>query len=119
MLSKIVAHLSEVADTVDLANVAWCRNIHGARAVHAACMGIGRTNDKTTSQSDRAARALAVLEVLSEAGADLVVENHEGQAIEVCEGMAEMLGEKEFGKSWRKLQRKQRVARRRKAKREL
>eukprot|EP01043_Picozoa_sp_COSAG02_P006495 COSAG02_NODE_185_length_30442_cov_59.370168_22_plen_84_part_00 len=83
-------------------------------------MGMGRTNDKTTRQSDRAARALTVLEVLSEAGADLVVEDDEGMAIDVCEGMAEMLGEKEFGKSWRKLQRKQRVARRRrKAKREL
>jgi hypothetical protein len=80
-------------------------------------MGIGRTNDRTTDQSARAARALSVLEVLSEAGADLVVESDEGEAIEVCEGMAEVLGEKEFGKSWRKLQRKQRMARRRKAKR--
>ena len=82
-------------------------------------MGIGRTNDKTTSQSNRAARALGVLETLSEAGANLIVENNDGQAMEVCEGMAQLLGEKEFGKSFRKLQRKQRMARRRKAKREL
>lgn len=97
--------------------VGRCRNIHGVRAVQAACMGIGRSNDKTTDQSGRAARALAVLEVLSKAGADLVVDNDEGKAIDVCEGMAEVLGEAEFGKSWRKLQRKQRAARRRKAKR--
>ena len=76
-------------------------------------------NDKTTNQSSRAARALAVLEELSEAGANLSVENNDGQAMEVCEGMAQLLGEKEFGKSFRKLQRKQRMARRRKAKREL
>ena len=82
-------------------------------------MGIGRTNDKTTDQSGRAARALAVLEVLSEGGASLIVENDEGMAMEVCEGMAEVLGETDFLKSWRKLQRKQRVARRRKAKRDL
>ena len=44
-------------------------------------MGIGRTNDRTTDQSARAARALSVLEVLSEAGADLVVESDEGEAI--------------------------------------
>ena len=82
-------------------------------------MGIGRTNDKTANQSSRAARALTVLEVLSEAGANLIVENNDGQAMEVCEGMGELLGEKEFAKSFRKLQRKQRMARRRKAKREL
>lgn len=85
-------------------------------------MGIGRTNDKTTDQSGRAARALEVLEVLSEAGADLTVENDDGEVMEVCEGMAQLLGEDGFGKTWRKLQRKQRkqrMAKRRKAKREL
>lgn len=40
-------------------------NIHGAPAVHAACMGIGRTNDNSTDLSGRSERALATIAVLA------------------------------------------------------
>jgi hypothetical protein len=75
-----------------LAAVPLGRNIHGVRAVHAACMGLGRTNDKTTAVSGRASRALEVLAVLSEGGADLLVDDEQGEPVTVCEGMAELLG---------------------------
>ena len=68
------------------------------RSVQAACMGIGRSNDKTADLPARVERAKAVLALLVEAKAALApVQSVQGKAERVCEEMAEEHGLGQFG----------------------
>ena len=71
------------------------------RSVQAACMGIGRSNDKTADLPARVERAKAVLALLVEAKAALapvqsVQGKGEGEHERVCEEMAEEHGLGQF-----------------------
>ena len=70
----------------------------GVRSVQAACMGIGRSNDKTADLSARVERAKAVLALLVEAKAALAPAqgSAEGEHERVCEEMAEEHGFGQF-----------------------
>ena len=72
----------------------------GVRSVQAACMGIGRSNDKTADLPARVERAKAVLALLVEAKAAFAPMQGKaegGHDERVCEEMAEEHGLGQFG----------------------
>ena len=58
-------------------------NADRTAAVHAACLGLGRTNDAALDGAARAERALAVVEVLTAHGADIGLAGRDGTAADI------------------------------------
>jgi hypothetical protein len=55
-------------------------NLAGTAAVHAACLGITNVADRTQRHPDRIKKALEILELLAERGADLTMPGRDGTA---------------------------------------
>ena len=67
-------------------------NADRTAAVHAACLGLSRTNDATLDAAAREARALAVVEVLVAHGADIALAGRDGTAADLVRRAAGKMG---------------------------